>query len=217
MVYFFYDQYCRECQKALALIDGFKERHPEVVVRSFDIANNPDNQQLFQQFNNRYGVPFSSVPAVFTGEWKLMRNDNIQGHLDKSVLQEETNLTSAIPEKFPSVPSSQTSTTTGMTVPLIIIAAFLDGLNPCAPAVMIFLFVTIMSAGSGKRMLQVGFVYIGAVFLFYFLSGLGVFAMVQVSGIPKIFSTIAARVAILAGIIMIKEALFPGRGVLFLE
>ena len=63
-------------------------------------------------------------------------------------------------------------------------------------------------------MLQVGLTYIGAVFLFYFLSGLGVFAFVQVSGIPRIFSTVAAIVAIIVGLLMIKEAAYPGRGLL---
>jgi len=215
VVYFFYNEYCGECQKSLTFMDGFRERHPNVVIRSFDIANNPDNQQLFQQFDDRYGVPLSPVPAIFTGEWEIMGNENIQSHLDEIVASEEANLTAGKPPfALPAVPSFTTTGTQELTVPIVIAAAVVDGLNPCALAVLLFLLVTIVSVGSRKRMLQVGLTYIGAVFLFYFISGLGVFTFVQVSGIPKIFSTAAAAVAIIVGIVMIKEAFYPGRGLL---
>jgi cytochrome c biogenesis protein CcdA len=222
VVYFFYNEYCGECQKALTFMDGdpangiegFRQRHPDVVIRSFDIANNPDNQQLFQQFDDRYGVPLSPVPAVFTGEWEIMGNENIQAHLDEIVSSEQSNMTAGAPPfSLPSIPSITTGTKE-LTIPIIIAAAIVDGLNPCALAVLLFLLVTIVSVGSRKRMLQVGLTYIGAVFLFYLISGLGVFAFVQVSGIPKIFSTAAAAVAIIVGVVMIKEAFYPGRGLL---
>ncbi|HVP93846.1 MAG TPA: cytochrome c biogenesis CcdA family protein [Methanoregulaceae archaeon] len=212
IVYFFYNEYCGECQKSLTFMEGFRQRHPNVVIRSFDIANNPDNQQLFQQFNDRYGVPLSPVPAAFTGEWEIMGNENIQGHLDEIVTAEEANLTEGI--ALPQIPAFSVTGVKELTIPIIIAAALVDGLNPCALAVLLFLLITIVSVGSGKRMLQVGLTYIGAVFLFYFISGLGVFTFVQVSGIPRIFSTVAAAVAIIVGIIMIKEAAYPGRGLL---
>src|SRR5271157_1188526 len=176
IVYFFYNEYCGECQKALEFMGnqspptGFRGRHPDVIIRSFDIANNPDNQQLFQQFNERYGVPLSPVPAVFVGEWEVMGNDNIQAHLDEIVNGEEANLTAGKPFTLPPIPSFPITSTKELTIPIIIGAALVDGLNPCALAVLIFLLVTIMAVGSRKRMLQVGFTYIGAVFLFYFIS-----------------------------------------------
>jgi len=213
-VYFFYNEYCGECQKSLTFMEGFSQRHSEVIIHSFDIANNPDNQQLFQQFNDRYGVPLSPVPAVFTGEWEIMGNDNIQAHLDEIVTAEEANLTSGAPFALPQIPSFSVNGVQELTVPIVVTAALVDGLNPCALAVLLFLLVTIVSVGSRKRMVQVGLTYIGAVFLFYFISGLGVFAFVQVSGIPRIFSTVAAAIAIVVGLVMIKEAAYPGKGLL---
>jgi cytochrome c biogenesis protein CcdA len=215
IVYFFYNEYCGECQKSLTFMENFRQRHPDVVIRSFDIANNPDNQQLFQQFDDRYGVPLSPVPAVFTGEWEIIGNENIQAHLDEIVTAAESNLTAGAPPfTLPPIPSITGTGTKELTIPIIIAAAIVDGLNPCALAVLLFLLVTIASVGSRKRILQVGLTFIGAVFLFYFISGLGVFAFVQVSGIPRIFSIVAASVAIVVGLVMIKEAFYPGRGLL---
>jgi cytochrome c biogenesis protein CcdA len=212
VVYFFYRQTCGECQKALTFLEGFRERHPDVIIRSYDLLDNSSNQQLFQQFNKRYNVPFSPVPAVFVGEWELTNLENIELHLDDIVVQVAQNPNSTVPRPTEVTPSPENSGTTQLTIPLVIVAGLVDGINPCAFAVLVFLLVSIMSIGSKRRVLQVGLVYIGAIFIFYFLSGLGLFALIQVSGFSGIFALIAATVAFAAGIIMIKDALSGGTG-----
>jgi cytochrome c biogenesis protein CcdA len=212
VVYFFYRQTCGECQKALTFMEGFRERHPDVIIRSYDLIDNASNQQLFQQFNKRYNVPFSPVPAVFVGEWELTDIETIELHLDDIVVQVAQNPNSTPPVPQETIPSPEESGTTQLTIPLVIVAGLVDGINPCAFAVLVFLLVSIMSISSKKRVLQVGIVYIGAIFIFYFLSGVGLFALVQVSGFSDIFALIAATVALIAGIIMIKDALYGGTG-----
>ncbi|MCU0630172.1 MAG: cytochrome c biogenesis CcdA family protein [Methanoregulaceae archaeon] len=212
VVYFFYSKTCGECQKALTFMEGFRERHPDVIIRSYDLIDNASNRQLFQQFNKRYNVPFSPVPAVFVGEWELTDIENIELHLDDIVVQVAQNPNATPPVPQETIPSPDISGSTRLTIPLVIVAGLVDGINPCAFAVMVFLLVSIMSIGSKKRALKVGIVYIGAVFIFYFLSGLGLFALVQVSGFSTAFAIIAATVAFVAGAIMIKEALSGGSG-----
>ncbi|MEI6840302.1 MAG: cytochrome c biogenesis protein CcdA [Methanomicrobiales archaeon] len=212
IVYFFYRQTCGECQKALTFMEGFRERHPDVIIRSYDLIDNASNQQLFQQFNTRYNVPFSPVPAVFVGVWELTDVENIELHLDDIVVQVAQNPNSTVPTPTEAIPSLEISGTTQLTLPLVIVAGLVDGINPCAFAVLVFLLVSIMSISSKRRMLQVGLVYIGAIFIFYFLSGLGLFALVQVSGFSRAFALVAAIVAFAAGAIMIKDALYGGTG-----
>ena len=216
VVYFFYRQTCGECQKALTFMEGFRKRHPDVIIRSFDLLNNASNQQLFQQFNKRYEVPFSPVPAVFVGEWKLMNYENIELHLDDVVVlvAKNPNSTAPIPSQVIPSPglSPELTGTTQLTIPIVVVAGLVDGINPCAFAVLVFLLVSIMSIGSKRKVLEVGIVYIGAIFIFYFLSGLGLFALVQVSGFSRAFALVAAIVAFAAGALMIKDALHGGTG-----
>jgi cytochrome c biogenesis protein CcdA len=94
----------------------------------------------------------------------------------------------------------------GLTVPMIITAALIDGINPCAFAVLIFLLLSILSMESKRRILVVGSAYIGAVFVFYFLSGLGLFTLVQISGVSRWFSIIAAGLALAAGLLTLRDA-----------
>ncbi len=193
-------------------MEGFLERHPDVIIRSFDLANNASNQQLFQQFNKRYNVPFSPVPSVFVGEMVLVNYENIELHLDDVVVRVAQNPNSTAPVPTETISSPEISGTTQLTIPLVIVAGLVDGINPCAFAVLVFLLVSIMSISSKRRLLQVGLVYIGAIFIFYFLSGLGLFALVQVSGFSRAFALVAAIVAFAAGAIMIKDALYGGTG-----
>jgi cytochrome c biogenesis protein CcdA len=66
-------------------------------------------------------------------------------------------------------------------------------------------------------MLVVGAVFIFAVFCFYFLSGLGLFAVIQSAGISLIISIIAAAIAIAAGVISILSVIAGEKGPAFLS
>jgi cytochrome c biogenesis protein CcdA len=58
-------------------------------------------------------------------------------------------------------------------------------------------------------MLSAGIAYTSAVFLFYYLSGVGLFTVIQTTGATTTFSLIAGCIALSAGLLMIKDALFP--------
>ncbi|HIH26888.1 MAG TPA: hypothetical protein HA256_02665, partial [Methanoregulaceae archaeon] len=103
----------------------------------------------------------------------------------------------------PDLPGREGLSGSTLTIPLVIAAALVDGINPCAFAVLIFLMLSLMSLDSRKRMLMVGSVFIIAVFLFYFFSGLGLFSVIQYAGISRLISVIAAVIALAAGTISI--------------
>jgi len=95
-----------------------------------------------------------------------------------------------------------------LTIPLVAGAALVDGINPCAFAVLIFLLLSLLGLDSRKKVLMVGATFIVAVFCFYFASGLGLFAVIQSSGMSRLVSLAAAVIAIIAGVISIGEALW---------
>jgi cytochrome c biogenesis protein CcdA len=105
------------------------------------------------------------------------------------------------------LPDDGKSSGGALTIPLVIGAALADGINPCAFAVLIFLMLSLISLESRKKMLVVGSVFIFAVFCFYFLSGLGIFTVIQSAGISRMISIIAAAIAIAAGVISILSVI----------
>lgn len=208
VIWFFYNQHCGDCQQAITFIQDLHRQQPDIRVQAFDILDNATSDALFQAMNERYGHPFSPVPSVFIGDRQITGIEAIRADLPGAIDAYRVNGTTLLtPVPTPTDgPVSPVSPVSRLTLPLIITAALVDGINPCAFAVFVFLLVTLMTLESQKKMLLVGSVFIVAVFLFYFFSGLGIFAIVQVSGIARIFSLVAAGVAVVVGAITIRDA-----------
>ena len=101
----------------------------------------------------------------------------------------------------------------GLTLPIIIGAALLDSINPCVFGVLIFLigFMTKLFKNA-NRMLIGGLVYTVVVYLTYLLLGIGFLKFTVSFGFSVAVYWIAAIIAILAGIIEMKDFFAYGRG-----
>lgn len=203
VVHFFYNTNCAECQKTLPFIDEMASEYPGVVFRFHDIRENDTARELFQEFKSLYGKEFLPVPSLFVGPYVLSGYEEITGNLGDAI-----RLTAEQPGTHPTIPppGGDTGGSEQLTIPLVAGAALVDGINPCAFAVLIFLLLSLLSLDSRRRALVVGATFILAVFCFYFASGLGLFAIVQSSGMSRLVSLAAAVIAILAGVISIGEA-----------
>lgn len=106
-----------------------------------------------------------------------------------------------------------------VTLPIIISAALLDSINPCAIAVLIFLLTYLMHVSKDRRrMVKTGIIYVAAVFITYLLAGLGILSFIHSlgSGPTLIIKYIAAAIAILFGIINLVD-FFSKRQEFFLK
>jgi cytochrome c biogenesis protein CcdA len=112
----------------------------------------------------------------------------------------------------------------GLTVPTVLGAGVLDGLNPCSFALLV-LFATytltmvnaVTADGSPtslarQRLLGAGSLYVGAVWITYFLIGLGLFSFLSFLGQDHLVTRIAAVLALVMALWMLKDVLLPGWG-----
>ena len=83
---------------------------------------------------------------------------------------------------------------------IVVTTGFLDGLNPCAFAVLLF-FVAFLYAVRAPRseVLRTGSIYIYAVFLVYFLIGLGLLRAIMISDDPHLLARLGAALVIFLG------------------
>lgn len=208
--YHFYGDGCPHCARIQPFIDEMAAKYPEVRIKSFEIYFNASNQALYRDFITRYEVKSDGIPAVFIGEKALLGEKVIQEHLEEEIVYVTTH-ESTCPETYTVRAGSphdiSPRETVDLTIPAVIIAAFVDSINPCAFAVLIFLLTYLVSLKDRRRVLVAGLIYISAVFVVYFISGLGLFALVQQAGIAGIVATVAALIAIIAGIINIVDAI----------
>ncbi|MEK7547801.1 MAG: DUF1573 domain-containing protein [Patescibacteria group bacterium] len=93
---------------------------------------------------------------------------------------------------------------------LITSSAFLDGINPCAIAVLLFFIAFLFSIKSTKRSIwKVSLVYIFAIYLAYFLIGIGIAQAIVISGAPHLMAFIGSYLVIGLGIIQLLGIVFP--------
>ncbi len=101
----------------------------------------------------------------------------------------------------------------GLTLPVVIGAALLDSINPCVFGVLIFLiaFMTKMFK-SPHKMLLGGLLYTAVVYVTYLLIGIGFLKFTVLFGFSAIIYWIAAIIAIIAGLLEIKDFFWYGKG-----
>ena len=160
------------------LIADLAKKYPNFTVFSLEIYNNQTNRALFDDFNSRYGIKLENrgIPEVFIGDRALIGEDVIKSQLEPS-LQYFTKNPPVCPLKY-NISQSGTHGISPidkleLTLPVVITAALIDSINPCAFAVMAFLLSYIGTLGSKKKVLQIGIIYSVAVFVTYLLAGLG--------------------------------------------
>lgn len=101
----------------------------------------------------------------------------------------------------------------GLTIPIIIVAALLDSINPCVFGVLIFLIAFMTRVfKSANKMLIFGLLYTAIVYLTYLLIGFGILKFTVDAGFANIFYWIAALLAIFAGLLEIKDFFWYGKG-----
>lgn len=96
---------------------------------------------------------------------------------------------------------------------IIIAAAVADSINPCVFGVLIFLLAYMTKVFKNKhRMLLAGLIYIAAVYITYFLLGIGILTVAYTAGLSNYFYWLAALIAIAAGLLEIKDFFWYGKG-----
>ena len=168
---------------------------------------------LYLRFQNSYGLKHAHVPIIFIGNNSIEGAENIETNLDSKVRSVQGNQTE-IREwttRQEQLISNQTTSDYGsqysVNPALLIVAGLGEGLNPCGLLVLALLLVSLMATTSRRTVLAVGISYIVAFFIVRLLSGFAIFSIIQIPGISQIFLIIAAIIALLAGIIQIRDGL----------
>ncbi len=109
---------------------------------------------------------------------------------------------------------------------LTLVAGFADGINPCAIATLLLFVGALLTAaeaatrrGDARRaratMWLVAGAYIAGIFLLYLTLGAGLLEVtsLRVFGNTHVFTRLAGLFAVLLGLVMMVEVVFPGSGI----
>jgi cytochrome c-type biogenesis protein len=98
----------------------------------------------------------------------------------------------------------------GQLLPAVIVTGLLDSVNPCAFAVILLLLAFLFTLRQSRgRILKLGSVYIGMIFLVYFAIGLGLLQAVRLSNDPHFIARAGSWILIALGAVNLIEFFFP--------
>lgn len=221
-IVYFYGLGCPKCAEIEPYMEWLDSKYcGRVKMHFIEISHNETNYLLYEGYADRNGIPLDkrAIPLVAIGDKYYMGVSQIRENLESEILREDpskgvcpvTGEPGCFLEYNPMDLSP--SRRTEVSIPLIVVSGLVDSINPCAFAVMIFLLTFLLQVSSDmKRVVKAGLAYIASVYVTYFLSGIGFLSVVQLMGATGIVVKASAVVAILAGLVNIKDYFWYGRG-----
>ncbi len=172
-VTFFHSSHCRVCIKIKnevipPLVRKYHDKVEWIYLSTFE----EKNLSLLDTLAERFKAGESSIPTILVGNSFLVGGRVIKENLDKKIEEAlEKKVKNLIVRRKSIVEIFQKMS------PLVIVASgLMDGINPCAFAVIVF-FVSFLAVYGYRRreIILVGSSYCLTVFVTYFLLGLGLF------------------------------------------
>ena len=218
LVYFFKPG-CAECEETTRLLDVLKGDFPLMETERHNI-NETQSTLYNQAMCARFNVPSADhqiAPALFTQEGFLIRDDIVPQALGKllsstmAAPQDDSWSELAAPE-IAEAKEQVERRYKSLTLPVVLLAGLIDGVNPCAFATIIFFLSYLQIARRTPReMLAVGIAFILAVFLAYFAAGLVLHSVLEqmtdrISGIKPYLDWAFAGLAIVAALVSFRDA-----------
>jgi glutaredoxin len=201
---------CPHCRDARPFLERLQREHPRLEIVYRDVEKDPAALPRLREIAAQQGVHALGVPAFYlNGELIVgFRSAETTGvSIRKALERKSEELTIRIPLLGPTTVSS-------LGMPAFTLAVgLLDGFNPCAMWVLLFLLSLLINLGSRLRVLLIGGVFVfvsGLVYFLFMAAWLNIFMLI---GYPRIAQIILGIVAIIVGLINAKDFFAFGRGI----
>ena len=196
----FYGDGCPHCAKVEKYLE--KEGMTDNLIKK-EIYQDRENAQEFNEICEEEGIEFMDrgVPFLFSQGECFIGDKEIIAYLGNKNENTEAN-------------QVKKSFSKNLTIPVLLSAALVDAINPCAFAVLLILMTTILATGNRKKALFSGLAFAGSIFISYLLMGLGLYSIVANIETSQIFIKVIAILAIILGVLNLKGFLWYGKGFL---
>jgi len=235
VLYFFYGDGCPHCAKEEVYFDTYiSKKYPELEIKRFEVWKNGDNARILSEAAKRLGINTSGVPVAIISDKSFVgyQGDSTTGAKIESAIREyladdkcQDFISPILEDQQPADVGCQATTTVANDLPqkiripllgevdvktlslpiLTLLIAAMDGFNPCAMWVLIFLISLLLGMQDRKKMWILGSAFIltsGLVYFLFLSAWLNLFLFL---GFVFWVRIAVAAVALVSGAYHIKE------------
>jgi len=172
-VYLFYSNTCPHCKAEIKMLDELVKENSNIVVYKYEVSN-PANSQLLEEKASELGIKVSGVPFTVIGDKYFIGYFDSYNKKDIiDAINKELEVNNDVGDDEPSVEEGNDDNKT-INLPIIgevetkkfslpilaVIMGTLDGFNPCAMWILLFLISMLVGMEDKKRMWILGLTFI---------------------------------------------------------
>lgn len=219
-LYLFHSQDCTHCQSERKWLESIKDKYDNLNIYEYEITRNSDNSALLDKVKERLSSTSNYVPYTVIGEqhWIGWNEDN-KTKITEAIENYDFSKRDIVNEVINNIDGGKIGNTddsiennddkTEFTVPVLgkidakkvslpimaMVIGFVDGFNPCAMWVLIFLISMLLGMKDKKKMWILGLTFLifsGLVYLLFMLAWLNIaVSLSSIRWIQLIISAVA--------------------------
>ena len=228
-LYLFYGDGCPHCKEEEEFFDDYLKNEPDVNLVKYEVWHSKDNQKLWIKVQDRLNNHSNGVPYLIIGDrvvvgYNVSTSDTIKEYVKKykssknpydiiNVLEskekekEKEELISTDEEVDEvTVPILGKIKASEVSLPLLsVVLGFVDGFNPCAMWILLFLITMLLNTKDRKKMWILGLTFIitsGLVYLLFMLTWLNLAMFISKISLIRV---LIAFVSFIVGFINLKK------------
>jgi len=226
-VYFFYSTTCPHCHDESLFLSRLQSQYMSLEVKSFAVDISEENWQLMERFMKAYSVASSGVPQTYIGNKVVIGYGTYDTHgkLIEEIVKNcsENECTNSYVNVLRSEGNQTINTTivesyivdypilgkvdlrTVSLPALSVLLGLLDGFNPCAMWVLVYLIVMLTGTKDRRKMILIVGTFVISSGIWYFLimsAWLNLFLFIGLMDVTRI---IIGLIAIGAGLMNLKD------------
>jgi thiol-disulfide isomerase/thioredoxin len=189
-MYLFYGEECPHCHDLLEFLEPYSQKHKNVTLYKYEVWHDEENQKLFAEIHELLNNKSNSIPfliignTVVNGYNKEQTPDTIKNavsfysnteYKDKvgiylGLVEDNDNEEVEYEETEINIPILGKKNIRNVSIILsTIVIGFVDGYNPCAMWILLFLISMLLGLNDKIRRLALGIVFLLSSALVYFL------------------------------------------------
>lgn len=205
-IYFFNQEGCPHCAKEKKFFDKLKEKYKNIKIYSYEVSKNKIYSNYLYSVKNNFSEKSNGVPYTIIGDKAFLGYNEYIGNKIEKAIQEYLEIKEETEEEKNTIklPIIGEKNVKEVSIPFVAaILGLIDGFNPCAMWVLLFLINMFFGMKNKKKMFLYGYTFLFTSGLVYFLSMLGITVVLNMVML-KWLQLLIALVALVAGVLNIR-------------